>query len=42
LPTLAVTFSPLRRGRELRWVDFGLIVLLHHQALRWMRERKGE
>jgi uncharacterized membrane protein YbhN (UPF0104 family) len=39
---LAMTFSLLRRGRELLWVGFGLIVLLHHQALRWMRQWKGE
>ena len=39
---LAMTFSLLRRGRELLWVGFGLIVLLHHQALRWMRQGKAE
>jgi putative membrane protein len=38
---LAMTFSLLRRGRELLWIGFGLIVLLHHQALGWMRELKG-
>jgi len=37
---LAMTFSLLRRGRELLWVGFGL-VLFHHQALRWMRQSKG-
>jgi glycosyltransferase 2 family protein len=39
---LAMTFSLLRRGRELLWVAFGLTVLLHHHALRWMRERTGK
>jgi len=32
----------LRRGPELPWVGFALMVLLHHHALRWMRERKGK
>jgi glycosyltransferase 2 family protein len=39
---LAMTFSLLRRGRELLWIGFGMIVLLHHQALRYMREGKGK
>jgi uncharacterized protein (TIRG00374 family) len=38
---LAMTFSLLRRGRELLWIGFGLIVLVQHQALRWVRESKG-
>ncbi len=38
---LAMTFSLLRRGREVLWVGFGLVVFLHHHALRWMRERTG-
>jgi uncharacterized membrane protein YbhN (UPF0104 family) len=33
---LAVTFSLLRRGRELLWVGFGLSVLLQTQALGWL------
>ena len=36
---LAVTFGLLRRGRELLWIGFGFAVLIHHQALAWMRER---
>jgi hypothetical protein len=36
---LALTFSLLRRGRELLWVGVGLMVLLHHHALRRIRER---
>ncbi|MBS1116423.1 MAG: conserved rane protein of unknown function, partial [candidate division NC10 bacterium] len=39
---LAMTFSLLRRGRELLWVGFGLMVLLHQHALRWIREGKGK
>lgn len=39
---LAMTFSLLRRGRELLWVGFGLLVLLHHHALQWMRTRKRD
>jgi uncharacterized membrane protein YbhN (UPF0104 family) len=35
---LAVTFSLLRRGRELLWVGFGLCVLLQTQALAWLRQ----
>jgi uncharacterized protein (TIRG00374 family) len=38
---VAVTFSLLRRGRELLWVGFGLAVLIRHHALGWMR-RKAE
>ena len=37
---LAMTFSLLRRGRELPWVGFGLMMLLHHHALRWIREQQ--
>ena len=37
---VAMTFSLLRRGRELLWVGFGLIVLLQGQALRWIREAR--
>ena len=37
---LAVTFGLLRRGRELLWIGFGFAVLLHHQALGWLRERR--
>ncbi|MBI4572322.1 MAG: flippase-like domain-containing protein [candidate division NC10 bacterium] len=36
---LAVTFGLLRRGRELLWIGFGLGVLIHHQALGWMKRR---
>lgn len=39
---LAMTFSLLRRGRELLWVGFGLTVLLPHHALRRMREPTGK
>lgn len=38
--SLAMTFSLLRRGREMLWIGFGLSVLVHLQALRWIRERK--
>ncbi len=34
---LALTFGLLRRGRELLWIGFGLGVLIHHQALGWLR-----
>jgi len=34
---LAVTFSLLRRGRELLWIGFGFAALVHHQALGWLR-----
>lgn len=37
---LALTFSLLRRGRELLWIGFGLAVLLHHHALGWLRDRR--
>ena len=37
---LAVTFSLLRRGRELLWVGFGLSVLLQTQALAWLRQSR--
>ncbi len=33
---LAVTFSLLRRARELLWVAFGFGVLIHHHALGWL------
>src|SRR5512137_1562686 len=36
---LALTFSLLRRGWKLLWVGVGLMVLLHHHALRWIREQ---
>jgi uncharacterized membrane protein YbhN (UPF0104 family) len=38
--SLAMTFSLLRRGREMLWIGFGLSVLVHHQAMRWIRGRK--
>jgi glycosyltransferase 2 family protein len=34
---LAMSFSLLRRARELVWVAFGLSVLIHGQAMRWIR-----
>jgi len=34
---LGMTFGLLRRGRELLWIGFGLAVLVHHQALAWVR-----
>jgi uncharacterized protein (TIRG00374 family) len=37
---VAVSFSLLRRGRELLWIGFGLGVLIHHHALGWLREPK--
>jgi len=39
---LAMTFSLLRRGRELLWVGFGLMVLLQHRGLPRMREAAGK
>jgi len=36
---LAVTFSLLRRGRELLWIGFGMAVLLKHHALGWLKGR---
>ncbi len=36
---LAVTFSLLRRGRELLWIGFGLAVLVRHHALGWLKGR---
>ena len=38
---LAVTFSLLRRGRELLWIGFGLAVLVRHHALGWLKGRAG-
>ena len=38
---LAVTFGLLRRGRELLWISFGFAVLIHHQALGWLRGRRA-
>ncbi len=38
---LAVTFSLLRRGRELLWIGFGLAVLVRHHALGWLRGRRA-
>lgn len=34
---LGVTFGLLRRGREVLWIGFGLGVLVHRQALGWLR-----
>lgn len=34
---VAVTFSLLRRGRELLWIGFGFAVLIHFHALGWLR-----
>jgi hypothetical protein len=34
---LAVTFSLLRRGRELLWIGFGLAVLVRRHALGWLK-----
>jgi uncharacterized protein (TIRG00374 family) len=39
---LAMTFSVVRRCRELVWVGFGLGVLLRRQALAWLREGARE
>jgi hypothetical protein len=36
---LGMTFSLLRRGRELLWVGFGLTVLIRRHALGWLRGR---
>ncbi len=36
---LAVTFSLLRRGRELLWIGFGLAVLVRYHALGWLKGR---
>lgn len=36
---MAVSFSLLRRGRELLWIGLGLGVLVHRHALGWFRER---
>jgi uncharacterized protein (TIRG00374 family) len=38
---VAMTFGLLRRGRELLWIGFGLSVLIRHQALGWLRERRA-
>jgi uncharacterized protein (TIRG00374 family) len=38
---IAMTFSLLRRGRELLWISFGLVVLIRHHALGWLRGRRG-
>jgi uncharacterized protein (TIRG00374 family) len=38
---VAVTFSLLRRGRELLWIGFGLAVLVRHHALGWLRGRQA-
>jgi uncharacterized protein (TIRG00374 family) len=38
---IAMTFSLLRRGRELLWIGFGLVVLIRHHALGWLRGRRG-
>jgi uncharacterized protein (TIRG00374 family) len=38
---LAVTFSLLRRGRELLWIGFGLAVLVRRHALGWLTGRAG-
>lgn len=38
---VAMTFGLLRRGRELLWIGFGLVVLIQHQALGWLRGRRG-
>lgn len=38
---VAMTFSLLRRGRELLWIGFGLVVLIRHQALGWLKRRRG-
>jgi uncharacterized protein (TIRG00374 family) len=38
---LAVTFSLLRRGRELFWIGFGLAVLLETQALAWLTQGRA-
>ncbi len=37
---LAMTFGLLRRGRELLWIGLGFAVLVHHQALGRLRERR--
>jgi len=39
---LAMTFSVIRRCRELIWVGFGLAVLIRRQALRWLAGRSAE
>jgi uncharacterized membrane protein YbhN (UPF0104 family) len=39
--SLAMTFSLLRRGREILWIGFGLSVLIHQHAMRWLREREA-
>lgn len=39
---LAMTFGVIRRGRELVWVGFGLAVLVHRQALEWLRGKGGK
>lgn len=36
---LAVTFSLLRRGRELLWIGFGMAVLVKRHALGWLQGR---
>jgi uncharacterized protein (TIRG00374 family) len=38
---LAVTFSLLRRARELFWIGFGLAVLLERHALAWLTQGRG-
>jgi uncharacterized protein (TIRG00374 family) len=37
---LAMTFSLLRRGREVLWIAFGLAVLVRHRGWAWIRRRK--
>lgn len=39
---LAMSFSLLRRARELVWVAFGLGVLIQAQATGWMRKREPD
>jgi uncharacterized protein (TIRG00374 family) len=38
---LAMTFSLLRRARELLWIGFGLTMLVRHQGWAWFRRDKG-
>jgi uncharacterized protein (TIRG00374 family) len=37
--SLAVTFSLLRRGREVLWIGFGMAVLVKRHALGWLKGR---
>ncbi len=38
---LAMTFSLVRRGRELVWIGFGMTMLVRHQGWGWFRRDKG-